>query len=369
MKPYLVLVTNADEDAGLEEGFQGDASRGVYFISASEEHDKTNSGNRPSLLHSILIAIPFVYHLFGSFNGIDRLVIDICLWLFLLNMLPVTSSNADMTVIALYGWQLISILIDLQQHAAVDAVYITVLVLASTVFYVYGYGKMYSSAANTRKQRLVLGLNNKIFEFLVSLIGIGADAEAAVNSAKACAQRGRITQPAVTNSQPAITNTQPAACAQRGRIARVLASYLTLRFPSVVQRQNIWLQHEDAAAPLALDLNSIRDYYGSKISFFFAYLHFYSHWLLIPASLSAVVLLVPQMQLQAVYPLAVCIWSTVFLSSWKRQQKDLARQWPYQDTDLSTTRGCSKTSQSSCRLVIASFLLAAALALLVYFLG
>jgi anoctamin-10 len=74
------------------------------------------------------------------------------------------------------------------------------------------------------------------------------------------------------------------------------------------------------------DLTKIRNRFGEKIAFYFAFLQSYFMFLIFPAAFgfSCWVLLG---QYSPLYAIVNCIWSVVFIEYWKRQEIDLAVQW------------------------------------------
>jgi len=77
----------------------------------------------------------------------------------------------------------------------------------------------------------------------------------------------------------------------------------------------------------------IRAYYGEKIGFYFAFLLFYTSWLLVPAvpgvALTAYQLSVGQVDTKwnIWYSVFVAVWSTVMFEFWKRTQSTLSHLW------------------------------------------
>lgn len=82
-------------------------------------------------------------------------------------------------------------------------------------------------------------------------------------------------------------------------------------------------------------LNYIAYYYGEKMAFYFAFLTFYTSWLLIPA-LPGIALFIYQMTMlreqykngeslsidtpyNCLYCLIMAVWSTIFMEVWKRR--------------------------------------------------
>jgi len=78
-------------------------------------------------------------------------------------------------------------------------------------------------------------------------------------------------------------------------------------------------------------LDDIRDYYGEQVGMYFAYLQFYSRWLL-PIALIGALFFIWQLSEGKVavdgmsaFGLLIAIWSCVFLETWKRRQAQLTR--------------------------------------------
>lgn len=74
------------------------------------------------------------------------------------------------------------------------------------------------------------------------------------------------------------------------------------------------------------DLDRIRDLWGAKVAFYFAFLQTYFHFLAFPcvAGVFAWAFL-PQYSL--LFALMIGVWCTVFLEYWKIKQQDLAIRW------------------------------------------
>lgn len=74
------------------------------------------------------------------------------------------------------------------------------------------------------------------------------------------------------------------------------------------------------------DLAEIKDRFGEKIGFYFAFLQSYFMFLVFPAAFGfgAWVLLG---HYSPIYAIINCLWSVVFIEYWKKQEVDLAIQW------------------------------------------
>eukprot|EP00741_Cyanophora_paradoxa_P020930 tig00021319_g20206.t1 len=79
-------------------------------------------------------------------------------------------------------------------------------------------------------------------------------------------------------------------------------------------------------------LGEIRDYFGEKVAFYFAWLHFYTVWLVLPTVLGSILSAVsatstPSMKWSFFYCSFLMIWGTIFTEGWKRRQAELAFLW------------------------------------------
>ncbi|KAI9250932.1 calcium-activated chloride channel-domain-containing protein [Phascolomyces articulosus] len=82
------------------------------------------------------------------------------------------------------------------------------------------------------------------------------------------------------------------------------------------------------------DLNKIRNQFGEKIAFYFAFLQNYLIWLAAPSSIGFFITLFGLKSLSIWYSITMLIWSVVFIEMWKRREQTLALQWD--------VRHCSK---------------------------
>lgn len=99
----------------------------------------------------------------------------------------------------------------------------------------------------------------------------------------------------------------------------------------------IWIKELTSKTTLtASDLTDIRDRFGERIAFYFAFMQSYCWFLLFPAGFGfcAWILLG---QYSPIYAFINALWSIVFVEYWKKQETDLAVQWG--------VRGVSKIQQ------------------------
>ncbi|PHH60982.1 hypothetical protein CDD81_997 [Ophiocordyceps australis] len=76
-------------------------------------------------------------------------------------------------------------------------------------------------------------------------------------------------------------------------------------------------------------LDQIRDLFGTKVAFYFAFIATYIKFLTFPALTGIITwLMLPQYSLA--YALLTSVWCTVFLEYWKTRQLDLAMRWQVQ---------------------------------------
>ncbi|KAF3192388.1 hypothetical protein TWF106_001527 [Orbilia oligospora] len=74
------------------------------------------------------------------------------------------------------------------------------------------------------------------------------------------------------------------------------------------------------------DLKVIRDRFGEKIAFYFAFIQWYFIALTVPAAIGIFAyLFLPAYS--SFFAICNCLWSVVFVEYWKRQEVDLAVQW------------------------------------------
>ncbi|KUI68308.1 hypothetical protein VM1G_03920 [Cytospora mali] len=74
------------------------------------------------------------------------------------------------------------------------------------------------------------------------------------------------------------------------------------------------------------DINEIRDKFGEKIAFYFAFMQAYFLFLLFPAAFGFGAWLILG-QFSWFYGIVNCLWSVVFFEYWKKKEVDLAVEW------------------------------------------
>lgn len=131
------------------------------------------------------------------------------------------------------------------------------------------------------------------------------------------------------------TDTHATAATASSRTSRIswtstktTASNLAWRGRSCVHR----VRHTFVSV-LFQPLDRIASYFGERVAFYFAWLEFYTRWLIVPAVLG-VILFIFQVRdgtldhpLVPVYSLFIALWSTLFLEFWRRRNVELAQRW------------------------------------------
>ena len=103
------------------------------------------------------------------------------------------------------------------------------------------------------------------------------------------------------------------------------------------------------------ELSSIKNYFGEKTGFYFAWMSFYTSWLLIP-SFFGFILTIYQIISNvdniwtSVYSVTVCIWVTIFIERWRRKSAEIALKWGVFDANSDKERG--KKIYPLCNLLI-----------------
>ena len=101
-------------------------------------------------------------------------------------------------------------------------------------------------------------------------------------------------------------------------------------------------------------LNFIREYYGAKFAFYFAWLVHYTGMLLIPSIVGIIIFVIQIYQafmkddledwsdafntpMNSFYAIFVVLWTTYFVESWKRKESKIADSWLMRDFQDPTT--------------------------------
>ncbi|KAK1995611.1 DUF590-domain-containing protein, partial [Colletotrichum falcatum] len=77
------------------------------------------------------------------------------------------------------------------------------------------------------------------------------------------------------------------------------------------------------------DIDDIRDLWGPKVAFYFAFIQTYTLFLTFPA-ITGVIAWVYLSKYSLSYAIATCVWCTIFLEYWKIQEVDLSIRWNVQ---------------------------------------
>jgi hypothetical protein len=91
-------------------------------------------------------------------------------------------------------------------------------------------------------------------------------------------------------------------------------------------------------------LDSIAEYFGENIAFYFAYMSFYTRWLVFPSILGLIVFCI-QMQsgqmdhwLCPIFAIIVMIWACFMLAFWRQKASTLAFRWGVLDYEIEETQ-------------------------------
>jgi hypothetical protein len=80
------------------------------------------------------------------------------------------------------------------------------------------------------------------------------------------------------------------------------------------------------------ELAAVKNYFGEKVGFQYAWMSFYTVWLTLP-TIVGIALTIFQMvkgvdtPLTTIYALFVCVWVTVFIERWKRKAAEICLRW------------------------------------------
>lgn len=75
------------------------------------------------------------------------------------------------------------------------------------------------------------------------------------------------------------------------------------------------------------DLLTIRDHFGEKIAYYFAFLQNYFLWLSAPAVIGSLVYMTHSNTMAVWFSLFMLLWAILFTEMWKRKEADLAIKW------------------------------------------
>jgi len=90
---------------------------------------------------------------------------------------------------------------------------------------------------------------------------------------------------------------------------------------------------------LTVPKNRVKNYFGEKVAFYFAFLAFYTIFLGLFAPLGIVVFILGLVldwehnsfkALTCVYALISLVWGTILIEKWKRKEKNLVAEWGMQ---------------------------------------
>ena len=93
---------------------------------------------------------------------------------------------------------------------------------------------------------------------------------------------------------------------------------------------------------LTQPLDSIAEYFGEHIAFYFAYMAFYTRWLVFPSILGVIVFIVQMYEnrldhwLCPIYAIVVMIWACFMLAFWRQKASALAHRWGVLDYEVSS---------------------------------
>ena len=80
------------------------------------------------------------------------------------------------------------------------------------------------------------------------------------------------------------------------------------------------------------ELSAIKNYFGEKTGFYYAFISFYTNWLITPAILSFALTVYQNTievdtTLSSIYAILICAWVTLFIERWKRKASEIAFKW------------------------------------------
>lgn len=91
---------------------------------------------------------------------------------------------------------------------------------------------------------------------------------------------------------------------------------------------------------LTQPLDSIAEYFGENVAFYFAYMAFYTRWLVFPSVLGVIVFACQVSEnkldhwLCPLYAVVVMIWACFMLAFWRQKASALAHRWGVLDYEV-----------------------------------
>jgi hypothetical protein len=99
--------------------------------------------------------------------------------------------------------------------------------------------------------------------------------------------------------------------------------------------RDYWLRFDYLANGMPFEM--IRDYFGEKITMYYIWLAHYMDWLLLASLIGIIVQVVvelestPDASIVPYYGIVMCVWSTLYIESWKRRNSKVSMKWGMTD--------------------------------------
>jgi anoctamin-10/anoctamin-7 len=99
--------------------------------------------------------------------------------------------------------------------------------------------------------------------------------------------------------------------------------------------RDYWLRFDYLAGGMPFEM--IRDYFGEKITMYYVWLAHYMNWLLVASAIGIAVQAfvyseeTPDASVVPYYGIVMCVWSTLYIESWKRRNSTVAMEWGMTD--------------------------------------
>lgn len=109
----------------------------------------------------------------------------------------------------------------------------------------------------------------------------------------------------------------------------VIEHFFPLHEPEQLQHLiAVWLHNASIQQPL----DHIKEYFGTEIAFYFAWLGYYTYWLIVPTVLGLLFFINSSDQTMSdvwavLFSIVNVVWITLFLEFWKRKSSSLAYNW------------------------------------------